>query len=266
MAAAVLSAAVVAMVVLAAVFLRQEKLLYYPERAPVERLVQGSGLAPWPSAGDFRALLAEPAAGAASVRGTVVVFHGNAGHAGHRMHYAQALAPLGWRVLLAEHPGYGPRAGALDERSLVDDAAQTVERAHAQYGAPLLVVGESLGAAVAAGAAGAQRERVAGLVLITPWDRLAHVAAHHYPWLPVRWMLRDDYDSAARLAGFARPVAVVAAEHDTLVPPRFARALYDGLAGPKRWVEIAGRGHNDWPDRADAAWWRSVLGFASGAE
>lgn len=261
-----LSIALVGGLVLAAVFLRQDKLLYFPERAPVERLAQASGLAPWPSAGEFRALLAEPAAGAAGVRGTVVVFHGNAGHAGHRVHYAQALAPLGWRVLLAEHPGYGPRAGSLDERSLVDDAAQTVERAHAQYGAPVVVAGESLGAAVGAGAAAAQRDRVAGLVLITPWDRLAHVGTHHYPWLPVRWLLRDEYDSAARLAGFGRPVAVVVAEHDTLVPPRFARALYDGLGEPKRWVQVAGRGHNDWPDRADAAWWQSVIGFAAGHE
>ena len=138
-----------------------------------------------------------------------------------------ALAPLGLRVILAEYPGYGPRAGALGEASFVADAEQTVALAHRQYGGPLLLVGESLGAAVAAAAAAQRRELTAGLLLITPWDRLAHVGAHHYPWLPVKWMLRDDYDSQARLAGFDRPVLVAVAEHDSIVPaalrPRAAR-------------------------------------------
>lgn len=262
-ATAMLSIAVVAGLVLAALFLRQDSLLYYPERAPVERLVGAApGLRAWPSATDFRGLLSEPAGAA---RGTVVVFHGNAGHAGYRAHYAQALRPLGWRVLLAEHPGYGPRGGALGEASLVGDAAQTLEQAHRAFGdGPLVVLGESLGAAVAAGAAAAQRERVAGLVLITPWDRLAHVASFHYPWLPVRWMLRDGYDAAASLAALGgKPVAVVVAEHDRIVPARLGRALFDGLAGPKRWVVVAGRDHNDWVDAVDAAWWQAVLEFSA---
>ena len=58
------------------------------------------------------------------------------------------------------------------------------------------------------GGAAYGRQVTAGLVLITPWDRLGHVASHHYPWLPVRWLLRDKYDTAARLASFDRPVMV----------------------------------------------------------
>ena len=51
-------------------------------------------------------------------RGTAIVFHGNAGHAGHRAYYARALTPLGLRVILAEYPGYGPRAGQPGEQAL----------------------------------------------------------------------------------------------------------------------------------------------------
>ena len=146
------------------------------------------------------------------------------------------------------------------------DAEQTVALAHRQYGGPLLLVGESLGAAVAAAAAAQTRELTAGLLLITPWDRLAHVGAHHYPWLPVQWMLRDDYDSRARLAGFDRPVLVAVAERDSIVPARFGRALHAGLAGPKRLVVIGAADHNDWTDRVDASWWRAAVAFALGAE
>jgi alpha-beta hydrolase superfamily lysophospholipase len=124
----------------------QDHLLYYPDRATVAEMVAG-GLAPWPSATDFRGLLAEPSAPA---RGTAIVFHGNAGHAGHRQFYVDALSRHGLRVILAEYPAYGPRSGQVGEENLVTDTEQTIALAHGRYGGPLLIIGESLGAGVAA--------------------------------------------------------------------------------------------------------------------
>ena len=243
---------------LALVYLWQDRLLYFPQRATVEEVVS-AGLTPWPSAEDFRGLVAEPRG---AVRGTAIVFHGNAGHAGHRAYYAQALVPLGFRVILAEYPGYGPRAGKPGEANFIRDASEIVALAHAQYGGPLLLVGESLGAAVAAGAGALQRDSTTGLILITPWDRLADVASHHYPWLPVKWLLRDPYDTAARLAKFDRPVVVVVAGQDSIVPARFGVALHAALGGPKHVIQIEGAGHNDWPGRVDAAWWQTAMDLA----
>ena len=71
---------------LALVYLWQDRLLYFPQRATVEDVVS-AGLTPWPSAQKFRGLVAEPRG---AVRGTAIVFHGNAGHAGHRAYYADA--------------------------------------------------------------------------------------------------------------------------------------------------------------------------------
>lgn len=240
-----------------AVALWQKRLLYLPMRAPVAQLVDAQ-LRAWPSAQDFRGLLAEPVV---APRGTAIVFHGNAGHAGHRAHYAAALRPLGWRVILAEYPGYGPREGEPGERALVDDAAQAIDHARREHGAPLVVIGESLGAAVAAQAAAARREQVAGLLLVTPWQRLEDVAAHHYAWLPVRQLLADRYDSASHLAGFDRPVWVAVAGRDDIVPTRFGLALHQGLTGPKRLALLDGADHNDWPLHVDARWWQEALDF-----
>ena len=172
--------------------------------------------------------------------------------------------PLGLRVVLAEYPGYGPRAGKPGEASLVADAAETIVLAHRQYGGPLVLIGESLGAAVAAAAAARQRSLTTGLILITPWDRLASVASHHYPWLPVKSMLRDRYDTQTRLADFDRPVVVAVAERDSLVPARFGTALHAALGGPKLLMVIKASGHNDWPERIDAIWWRAAIAFAMG--
>jgi pimeloyl-ACP methyl ester carboxylesterase len=256
----VLWIAVACLLFLAAVFMWQDRLLYFPTQATVERMATG-GLRAWPSPQDFRGLVAEPTG---AVRGTAIVFHGNAGHAGHRAFYAQALTPLGLRVILAEYPGYGPRAGMLGEASLVADAEQTVALAHRQYGGPLMLMGESLGAAVAAAAGAQHRDLIAGLLLITPWDRLARVGSHHYPWLPVKWMLRDDYDTRVHLAKFDRPVVVAIAERDSIVPARFGTALHAALGGPKHLMVIEASDHNDWPDRVDAAWWRAAIAFALG--
>jgi uncharacterized protein len=235
----------------------QDRLLYFPARATVAQM-QAGGLLAWPSAQEFRGLVAEPAGPAGGVRGTAIVFHGNAGHAGHRQAYVAALRPLGLRVILAEYPCYGPRDGALGEASLVADAAESIALAYRQHGAPLLVIGESLGAGVAAAAAARQRESVVGLMLITPWDKLQHIAAHHYPWLPVSWLLRDPYDSAGHLAGFGRPVLVVVAERDDIVPARHGQALYQGLGGPKELRTLPAAGHNDWWNFVNAAWWQQA--------
>ena len=235
----------------------QDNLLYFPDKASVEELASGE-LRAWPGAADFRGLIAEPVG---PVRATAIVFHGNAGHAGHRRFYATALTHLGLRVILAEYPGYGPRGGALGEQSLVADAEQSIALAHKLYGAPLLVIGESLGAGVAAAASARQREAIAGLLLITPWDRLEQVAAHHYPWLPVKWLLRDRYDSTSHLASFGRPILVAVAEQDSIVPARFGSALYETISAPKQMSVIKRAEHNDWIDHVDEAWWRKTIDF-----
>jgi len=245
----------------AALYLLQERLIYLPTRAPLASMT-GGGLRPWPSADDMRGLVAEPAG---RVRGTIVVFHGNAGHAGHRGFYADALLPLGWRVVLAEYPGYGARDGALGEASLVADARSLLALAARQFGAPLIVLGESLGAGVAAAAAAHEPVPISALVLITPWDRLERVGSVHYPWLPVRWLLRDRYDNAAHLAATSARVVIVVAERDSIVPARLGRALHDTLpTDRKRLIVLPGADHNDWPERVDVAWWRDVIGFAVG--
>ncbi|MFO1429869.1 MAG: alpha/beta hydrolase [Candidatus Competibacteraceae bacterium] len=238
----------------------QDYFLYFPTKATVADLVS-SRLQAWPAAEDFRGLVAEPAAPA---KGTVIVFHGNAGNAGHRDFYAAALIPLGLRVILAEYPGYGPRDGPLGERSLVDDAEQTVLLAWRLYGAPLLLIGESLGAGVAAAVGARQPDRIDGLLLITPWDRLENIAVYHYRWLPVGWLLRDRYDSVAHLAAYDRPVVVAIAERDDIVPARFGLTLYDALSAPKQLKRIGGAGHNDWLEAIDRDWWRDVIGFLLG--
>ena len=236
----------------------QNQLIYFPDNPPRGELLaeaRRNGLQPWPDENDYRGLLREATG---PLRGTLVLFHGNAGHAGHRTAYAE-LARAGLHVILAEYPAYGSRPGKLGEAALVADAAATLALARRQFPGPLLVGGESLGAAVAA--AVAKSADASSVLLITPWDRIASVGRHHYPWLPVGLLLSDRYDSVAALVGYQGRVAVVIAEDDSIVPAQLGLRLFDSLSAAKRMWIVAGADHNDWMLRVSPAWWDSVIDY-----
>lgn len=236
--------------------------LLYPSHGVMELLpgdleLARMGLEAWP-ANDPIALVASPD----SARATVVVFHGNGGTALQRGYYADALTRHGLRVVLAEYPAYGWRSGDVSETAFVADARRTLELATEAFGGPLIVWGESLGAGVASAAVRQLEVPVEAVVLLTPWDTLPNTASAAYPWLPVRWLVRDRYDSVENLSGFAGRVAVLVAEADAVIPPARGRSLYEGLDAEKRLWTFPGAGHNTWPASPNAPWWDEVVAFA----
>jgi hypothetical protein len=239
----------------------QYSMLYYPSpEVPKAAELAARRIGFWPSGPDgYRGYIG--AAPASPGKGTVVVFHGNAGTAADRTYYADALGALGYRVILAEYPRYGRRAGALGEEAFVADAQVTIRLAAEAHGGPLFLLGESLGCAVAAGAVRDPSLKIAGLLLITPWDTLAAVARTHFRWLPVSLFLKDRYDSVGNLRPYPGRIAIVAAERDTIVPAGHARALYQALPGERRFWTIPGADHNDWLAFVDGSQWREWMAF-----
>jgi uncharacterized protein len=107
----------------------------------------------------------------------------------------------------------------------------------------LLYYGESLGAAVVTELAIAHPP--AGLVLRSPFVDLASVGRVHYPFLPVRALLRDRYPLAEQLARVTVPTTVVYGSDDRIVPPEQSRAVAGAAGGPTRLVEVQDADHND---------------------
>ena len=91
----------------------QNSFLYYPDTtSPSVSSLEMSGYSPWPEAlQNYQALLFERKN--IEIKGTVLVFHGNAGNASDRFFYGPVLNTLGYRTLLVEYPGYGGRKGEL---------------------------------------------------------------------------------------------------------------------------------------------------------
>ncbi|MDD5484298.1 MAG: alpha/beta fold hydrolase [Kiritimatiellae bacterium] len=239
------------------VYFSQERLLYFPDNSRPEFSTR-FGLRPWPDIENFRGFvsstpLKEP-------KGIFMVWHGNAGSALDRTYFTDALERRGWRVILAEYPGYCGRAGQTTEKSLVADALATIDLARREFNLPICLVGESLGCGVAAAAA-KERPWINGVILITPWADLPELAQAKYPYLPARWLARDRYDNINNLRGYNGPVAVLLAEHDEVVPRRHGRRLFDSLAGKKHLMVFPSAGHNSWPSGADEKWWDEVIDF-----
>lgn len=244
-------------VVLLVVWSSQERLLYLaPTHAPSElaRLANATGTRLWPSANAYVGALRE----APNARGTVVVFHGNAGSAFDRSYYADALAPGGLRVLLAEYPGYGAREGAPGEQRYAQDAVAILQQTRRDFGGPVYAIGESLGAGVLAAALHIDPDLIDAVLLVTPWDSLANVAADAYPWLPARRLLRDRYDTLHNLASFRRPIGILRVADDEIIRPAHTERLVAAMQ-PTVWTVPRG-GHNGWLDALPAGFWSEVAG------
>lgn len=149
----------------------------------------------------------------------------------------------GRSIYLVAYRGYGASDGSPEEAAMLADALALFDHARGEHpDGEVAVIGRSLGSGVASYVA-AQRP-VSKLVLVTPFDSLAAVAAGHYPWLPVDWLLRDRYDSDRHLADFKGPVLVIRAGNDRVVPPARTDALIAALPAPPEVVAVEDASHD----------------------
>lgn len=230
----------------------QRYLIYFPDRSappPAETVIDGARdvtlhtedgleLGAWfvPPA---------PAAGETDRQMAVLVAPGNGGNRLGRAGFAEELRRLGFAVLLMDYRGYGGNPGTPSEDGLAADALAAAE-ALEELGFPperTLYFGESLGGGVVA--ALQARRPPAGLVLRSPFTELADVGAHHYPWLPVRLLLRERYPVLDHVADSDIPLTVVYGDRDSIVPPELSERVADAAPALVERLVITGADHND---------------------
>ena len=165
-----------------------------------------------------------------------------------------------WSMLLVNYRGYGHSEGRPSEARLFADAVRLYDWAAGRAGVDarrIVGMGRSLGSGVAIYLA--TRRRLAGLVLVTPFDSITAVAQRHYPFLPVRWVLRHPFDSLSRAGTIAVPTLMLVAGRDTIIPPAHAERLYERWPGPKRWIEFPAADHDN--ISAEPGYWRAITTF-----
>lgn len=248
-------------------FLLQRSLIYFPEKHSLVRqqeLVERLNLKFWPSTDNYLGFTAKSMSSAG--KGTVVVFHGNAGSAIHRNYYFNALERLGYRVIVAEYPGYGARKGTPSESTLISDGIETVKQAQNDFGGPVFLWGESLGSGVVAGIVQSGQLEIKGIVLMTPFDSLANVAQHHYWFFLAKWLIRDRFNNIKRLRGYSGNTAILIAESDQIIPNKHSLNLLNSLHYRKRLWAFKNADHNSLPLGPDLTWWKEVMQFVAGED
>ncbi len=176
---------------------------------------------------------------------TLVRFQGNGGQHGDRATAMRPYMERGYGVLLAGYRGYGRNPGSPTEQGLYADARAALDWLGAQGhdAGSVAIYGESLGSGVAVQMA-AERN-VAALILQSPFTSAVDVGQTSYPWLPVRVLLRDRYDSLSKIGRVTAPLLLIHGEADRVVPARQGRRLFEAANEPKTAHFIAEAAHND---------------------
>lgn len=185
----------------------------------------------------------------------VVLFHGNGEDLTQRVHIAHELIAAGHGVLLAEYRGYGGNPGKPHEAGLYADGRAALEFA-LQRTPRVVVHGYSLGSGVAVQLA--TEFAIDALILEAPFTCIADVARMRFPYVPVRWLLRDRYDNVAKIGAVRAPVLIYGGCADGVIPARQFAQLFSAVRGPRRLVLIDDADHVDVWTKGGAA---HVLGF-----
>jgi hypothetical protein len=239
-------------VVIGLLWWQQRQLIYFPDSSsvpPAGEVIEGARdvtlhtedgleLGAW-------FVPAAPGPGETDSRMAVLVAPGNGGNRAGRAGLAEELRRLGLAVLLMDYRGYGGNPGSPSEDGLETDAVAAVdaleELGYSQE--RTIYFGESLGGGVVAAL---QRHRPpAGLVLRSAFTELADVGSHHYPWLPVRVLLRDRFPVVDHLADSDVPVTVVYGDRDSVVPTELSERVADQVPVLSERVVIESADHND---------------------
>jgi len=178
-------------------------------------------------------------------RGVILFCHGNAGNISHRLESVPIFHRLGLDVFIFDYRGYGRSSGKPTEQGTYKDAEAAwrhlVETRQVNPD-QIIVFGRSLGGAVASWLA--QTHSPGALILESTFTSLPDIAATLYPYLPVRWLLRFEYNTAEYLGKVDCPVLIVHSHDDEIMPFGHGRQLFEVAGEPKRFLEISGT-HNE---------------------
>jgi fermentation-respiration switch protein FrsA (DUF1100 family) len=178
-------------------------------------------------------------------RPTILYFHGNGGSLASRAPRLEFYRQQGYGILMTTYRGYSGSSGSAAEFPIKMDALYFFHwlKAKGVQEGDIILYGESLGTAVAV--ATALNHRPGAVILEAPFSSAADIAAMRFPWLPVRWFMKDRYESDRLIGLLTAPVFIIHGELDKIIPIRFAKKLFAAASQPKEAVWLREAGHND---------------------
>lgn len=199
---------------------------------------------------------------------TIVFFQGNAQNLGVRVEKIKMWRDQGYGVMLATYRGFEKNSGSPSETGLYQDARSAIDaiRKNGVAISNMIIYGESLGTGVAVEMA-AEMGTVAppaGVVLEVPYTSIPEVGAYRYPFVPIFWMLWDRYESVTKMKNIHAPVLILQAGQDKVIPPIFAKKLFEAAQPPKSILTNIKAGHMEIYSSPDIV--KGIFAFMNGLE
>ncbi|MGI9282308.1 MAG: alpha/beta hydrolase [Endozoicomonas sp.] len=179
----------------------------------------------------------------------VLYFGGNAEDVSTMLYLSKELGVSEFYAF--NYRGYGSSNGSPSEESLVADGWAQYEYLTREKGISsgrILLMGRSLGSGVAVQLAQQVQlndQSLSGVILVTPYDSLRAVVSHHFPWLPVRWILRHPFESIQRASHLNTPALFLIASQDQIIPPSHGHKLAQAWLGSSYTEILTGYDHNN---------------------
>jgi uncharacterized protein len=193
----------------------------------------------------------------------VLYFHGNADFLAGLVGRFRDITSDGTGLVALSYRGYAGSSGRPSEQGLLLDAAAAYAFTAAQYSADRIVVwGFSLGSGVAV--AVVADKKVGKLILEAPYTSIADVASARFRFLPVRWLMRDQFRSDQRIARVTAPLLIMHGARDSTIPVGFGEQLFALAHQPKQFVRFPEGGHNDLGNYGAIETARQFIGAAKG--
>ncbi len=200
-------------------FSYQERLIFHPEDIPDDYLYDF----PW----EFEEMYFEPRRGislnavlfkANQPKGLVLFFHGNSGSIASWGEVAKEVLENGYHMLMYDYRGFGKSTGkTILELPMHKDAEFIYGVLRDRYpDLPIVLFGQSLGTGIASRLA--SRVDARSLILITPYFNFTDVVRFHYPFLPVRRLLKYTFNNNRYLADVKCPVHIIHGTKDEMIP------------------------------------------------
>lgn len=177
----------------------------------------------------------------------VLFFHGNGEVLAWRVPRFRAITADGTGLVALSFRGYAGSSGSPTEAGLFHDADAAHAFAASRYPPERIAVwGFSLGTGPATVLA--VKQKIGKLVLEAPYTSTVDVASRAFPFLPVRWLMRDQFNSDERIGKVTAPLLIMHGARDQVISIALGERLYNLARDPKRMVRFPKGIHEDLDD------------------
>ena len=164
---------------------------------------------------------------------TILFFHGNAGSLENRTYKLNHFKDLKVNFLIIAWRGFSGNKGQPNEIGLYKDAESAIKwlKMKGINEKNIILYGESLGTGVAVEVA--QNKKYAGVILESPFTSMVNMGRKYYPFFPVRFLLKDKFESYKKINKISVPILIMHGEVDKIVPYAMGKKMYELANEPK---------------------------------